>query len=390
MRRAPLVLILLLPSLLFSESRWIKATSSNFELYTTAGEKKAREGIVHFEQVRSFFLKSSGLKPAKGRVRIVAFQSDKEYGPYRINAGAEAHAGGGRNHDEIVMRSISEENYPVAVHEFVHILLKPEENLPLWLNEGEAELFSSLTPVGKKVRVGDLLPGRLLELRESKWLDLETLCAVQRDSPYYNVKDKQRIFYAESWALAHMLVLDQRYRPKDQEFLLQIHNGADASAAFYTAFGKHPFEVWQDLQAYMRRDRFNVAIYDVTLEKSAEDPDIRPATPFESGLVLAGILADIPQRHDEAKQAFEKLAGDFPSAPEIPEGLGYLAWRSHEPDEARAQFAKAVELGSKNPRLYYDYASLAANAWSAGFRCCARPSSSTRIFATLACNSAMR
>ncbi len=124
MKRSLFVLILLLPSTILSaESRWIKATSSNFELYTTAGEKKAREGILHFERVRSFFLKSSGLKPSsKSRVRIVAFQSEKEYRPYRINEGAAAHASGSQDHDEIVMRSISEESYPIAVHEYVHIL----------------------------------------------------------------------------------------------------------------------------------------------------------------------------------------------------------------------------------------------------------------------------
>ena len=38
-----------------AEQKWVKATSANFEVYTTAGEKKAREAIVYFEQVRSFF-----------------------------------------------------------------------------------------------------------------------------------------------------------------------------------------------------------------------------------------------------------------------------------------------------------------------------------------------
>lgn len=358
MRHSLLVLILLLPStLLPADPRWIKATSSNFELYTTAGDKKAREAILHFEQVRSFFLKTSGLKPP-AKVRILAFQSDKEYSPYRINEGAAAHAGGSLDHDEIVMRSISEENYPVAVHEYVHILLKTGGKIPLWLNEGEAELFSTLMPAGKEVRVGALLPGRLAELRDAKWLDLETLCAVERDSPYYNDKDKQRIFYAESWALTHMLVLDERYRAKFSEFLDRIHAGAPPEEAFHTAFGKPLGEIWKDLQAYTRRQRFNVLVYGVTLEKSAEDPCIRPATPFESGLVLAGALADVPRKQDEARQAYQKLAIAFPAAPEIPEGLAYLAWRSHDPDEARAQFAKAVELGSKNARLYYDYAGL--------------------------------
>jgi hypothetical protein len=39
------------------------------------------------------------------------------------------------------------------------------------------------------------------------WLDWNTLFAVDRESPYYNELDKMSIFYAQSWALTHMLML---------------------------------------------------------------------------------------------------------------------------------------------------------------------------------------
>jgi hypothetical protein len=39
---------------------WIKLTSANFELYTTAGEGAGRTPIRHFEQVRSFFGQAFG------------------------------------------------------------------------------------------------------------------------------------------------------------------------------------------------------------------------------------------------------------------------------------------------------------------------------------------
>jgi tetratricopeptide (TPR) repeat protein len=352
------VLLLLTCCGFASEPRWIKVTSSNFELYTTAGEKKAREAVLHFEQVRGFFLKATGSKPsAKGRVRIVAFQSEKEFVPYRINEGSSAHAGGDREHDEIVMQSIGPEHYPVAVHEYVHILLKPVENLPLWLNEGAAEVYSTLQPMIKKVRFGDVLPGRILELRSEKLIPLETLWAVDSHSPWYNEKEKQRIFYAESWALMHMLFLDDRYRPRFPEFFRQIAAAAPQPDAFRVAFGKGAADIAKDLDDYIHRNRFNAGVFDITLEKSAEEPEARPATPLESGLVLAGILAEL-NRRPEAVAAYEKLAKEFSKEPAVPEGLAYFAWRSNKTDEARAHFAKAAELGSRNARLYYDYAGL--------------------------------
>jgi tetratricopeptide (TPR) repeat protein len=357
-RLLPALLLLPVSAAVSAEQQWIQVTSSNFELFTTAGEKRAREAVLHFEQVRSFFLKATGLNPSsKGRVRIVAFQSDKEYKPYRVNEGTAAYAGGGRDRDEIVTRSIEVENYRLAVHEYIHILLKPWQNLPLWLNEGTADLYSTLRPIGKKVQVGDLLPARLRELHETRWLDIDALCAVDHSSPWYNERNKQGTFYAESWALMHMIFLDNDYRPKSGEFLHLITAGRPQAEAFQTAFGKQMWEISNDLHDYVRRSRFNAVLFSITLEKSAEEPEVRPAAPLESGLVLAGILAQL-RKEEEARQAYEKLAGEYPSDPRIPEGLAYLAWGSHKMDEVRKQFAKAVALGSRNPSVYYEYASL--------------------------------
>ena len=40
---------------IFAAEQWLKIKSSNFELFTTAGEKKGREAILYFEQVRGLF-----------------------------------------------------------------------------------------------------------------------------------------------------------------------------------------------------------------------------------------------------------------------------------------------------------------------------------------------
>ncbi|HXN49418.1 MAG TPA: hypothetical protein VN893_22380, partial [Bryobacteraceae bacterium] len=275
-----------------AEQKWVKATSANFEVYTTAGEKKAREAILYFEQVNSFFLKAVHAgRATKGRVRIVVFQSEKEYKPYEMYSNRPAYAGGGPDRDEIVMQSISAENYPIAVHEYVHILLKSVKGMPIWLNEGLAQLYQSLRPYGKKVLVGDLLPGGLDTLQQYSWLDLATLCAVDHNSPYYtNDHSKVSVFYAQSWALTHMLFLNDRYRPKFRDFVRLLLAGPDPANAFQKAFDRPMAEVLGDLRRYARGDQFKGILFDVALEKSAESPDIQPVAPLDSGLVLASLL----------------------------------------------------------------------------------------------------
>jgi hypothetical protein len=83
MRRWLLVLILLLPStILAAESRWIKAASSNFELYTTAGDKKAREADPKSIEVRGVETGTADFtcgpqKPRRVRVEYEPSTDDK-------------------------------------------------------------------------------------------------------------------------------------------------------------------------------------------------------------------------------------------------------------------------------------------------------------------------
>src|SRR5689334_152873 len=93
---------------------WLKITSANFELYTTAPERAGRDLVRHFEQLRSFFTQAFGARLSAGRpARIIAFRNEKEYQPYRPSEFAAAFYQPGAAHDFIVMSSASSDHYPV-------------------------------------------------------------------------------------------------------------------------------------------------------------------------------------------------------------------------------------------------------------------------------------
>ncbi|MBI2681556.1 MAG: hypothetical protein HYX25_11200 [Candidatus Solibacter usitatus] len=355
---------LLAPAALPAAEQWIKIKSSHFELYTTAGEKKGREAILYFEQVRDFFSKILVEKKssAGAPLRLIAFRSEKEYKPFQPNEGAVAFFLPGYDRDYIVMQSIAAEHYPVAVHEFIHMLVKRSGvEVPIWFNEGLAELYSTMRPVGKKVQVGDLIPGRLVVLRESKWLPVDVLTAVGHDSPYYNERDRAGVFYAESWALMHMLNLSPEYRPQFGKFLTLLASGLPATNAFWQAYAKTTARVLQDLQQYLRGSSFNAALFDVKLQKSDEQPDIEDAPPLESAMVLADLFA-LTGKTAEARQKYDSAARQFPKNWEPEAGLAELALGGKDMDDARRHFARAAELGSTNARLYYNYAMTLRNS----------------------------
>ena len=326
-------------------------------MFTSAGAGAGRRTIQDFEQIRSFFIDvTQAHKASPLPVRIIAFRSRKEYAPYRTREFAAAYYLGGHDRDYIVMSKIGADTRPTAIHEYVHLLVRHAGlKLPPWLNEGFAVLYSTLKPYAGKILVGELPPGRFQLLRRTKWLPLETLTSVDHNSPHYNEKNRAGLFYAQSWGLTHMLYLSEEYRSGFKEFLTATARGADAESAFRRVYGKSLEQVQKDLRAYMRIDRLMGNLFDTKLEKLAEKPLAQPASALESGMVLANLLAST-RKKDQAREMYEKLAAEYPDAPEVPEALGYLASYSGNWEVARRHFARAVELGSANPKLYYDHA----------------------------------
>lgn len=354
----------LTPSLFSASEQWIRLETPHFELFTTAGEKKGREAVLYFEQVRSFFQEASRSKQEQRPVRIVAFRSEGQYKPYRMNEGSVAYYAQSRNREFIVMEDISAEHYPAAIHEFVHLIIQRDGlKIPLWLNEGMAEFYSSLKPQGNKAVVGTLLPGRVQTLLTSKWLPIEVLASVNEKSPLYNERNKAGIFYAQSWLLVHMLNLSPDYRPNFTKFLLALANGQDTVQAFYSVYRKGVQDVALDLNQYSKSTRMYAELFNVKLEKSAEDPQVSTVSPLESGLVLGDLLT-LVHKPDEARQAYSDLSKEYPGNPEVLESQGYLEAQEGHREVARQYFAQAFQAGSKSPRMCFDYAMLAWQASS--------------------------
>jgi len=125
-------------------------------MFTSNSERRARETLLHFELVRTFFQKATNIAPKDDEiVQVVAFQNEKEYKPYQLNAGATAYYERSQSQDYIVMADIEIDHYPVAVHEYTHLVVEHAGfKLPIWFNEGLAELYSSVEPQGEKTMVG--------------------------------------------------------------------------------------------------------------------------------------------------------------------------------------------------------------------------------------------
>jgi len=343
-----------------AENHWIRLKSSNFEVYSSAGPRSALDTLREFEQVRGFFLQSFGGPPAKPvPVRLVAFSSPKEFEAYKINEFATAYYHQTADRDYIVMSHAGAGTFSIAVHEYVHLLVRHAGfKFPPWLNEGLAELYSTLKPYGGKILVGDLIPGRHRALLEGKWVPLDIILAAGNDSPYYNEKDKAGSLYNEGWALTHMLCFRKEYRPKFGELLLTISHGKESRETLSAVYGKSVAEIERDLQSYLRGSSFQGFLFPAKLDKQLSDEiPAETLSDFDTGLMFADLMYR-PGKENEQQAAFERLIAQDPKRPEPYRGLGYLAWRAGRSEDARQQFGMAFERGDRDPKLLWDYGRL--------------------------------
>jgi len=354
------ICVLLCAADAYSESKWIRMQSPNFEAYSSAGERDTRDTLRYFERVRDFFLQLDQREPEKPLpVYVVVFGSEKEYAPYRLNQFATAYYFGGADRDYIVMGRPGEQVAQLAVHEYVHLVARHAGlNLPPWLNEGIAELYSTLRMQGDKVLIGDLIPGRLQALQREKWVPLSVIVSAGQDSPYYNEKNKAGSLYNEGWALVHMLELSPDYVSKFSQFMGAVQKGADSVTALEKTYGKPIATIEKDLQGYIVGNQFYARLFPAKLANSKEKFAAAPAPMFDVKLALAD-LANRPGTEAETRKALEDLARDEPRRPEPSVGLGYLEWRDHHIAEAVEAFGKAYELGDRSPKFLWDFGRLA-------------------------------
>lgn len=362
------VLCLLLVAPLPAAADWTHASSGHFEIFTTAGARSARETLAQFERIRAFFADHLQLTPPPGRlVRLILFSNEREFRPYRINDAVVAYYRPGPDRDYIVMRPLGRSSHAVMVHEYVHLILTRAGNrYPLWLDEGLAEYFATLPTSGSNVPVGRLSRTRLRGLASGRLVSLDRLFTVTHESPEYQTVEHGGLFYAQSWALTHMLMADERYRDDASRFLALLRNGTPSAQAIEAVWNRPLRQVESDLAEYVRAGYFPVQL--VHFEEPSAPPPVsmRDVPVFEAELVMANLLAAAREDADKARAAFEALARQQPDDLALLESRAALEFRTGRPRAARAFLTRAVELGTTTASSYRDLAALVVAEDTAG------------------------
>ncbi len=361
-RRIAILAALSIPALA-AAPEWRLTRNEHFEVYAQTSDRRAHEILTWFEQLRAFF--ETAAPAGRPPVRIVVFASQQEYQPYRLRSTADAYYVGSGSQDYIVMGSDDPARFGLAAHEYAHLALRGSRlQLPLWMKEGLAEFFATLRITEHATELGGALPGRLRALHRMTWMPLPELTTLSEESGRQETREAADLFYAESWALAGMLILSPEYAPGFQKLLVRLAAGTTSQEALYTTYAKSPDEVARDLHAWVDRGASQtVQLPEVAIDAPAITVSAVP--PPAARLFLAQVLMAAGE-FDRAEASFTALApafeNDAPHSAAVFAGLGTIALHKGDSNGARRAWKQAIDRGIADALLCYQYATLADQA----------------------------
>lgn len=326
---------------------WRSLRTDHFYLVGNAGQDAMRQVARHLEEFRAGYLSiERPVENGSGEpTTVVVFADDRSFTPFKpVDADGRPLTVGGLflgTGDDAYMVLTTEDGAERSVfHEYTHRVSAGHPPRPLWLEEGLAEFYSTLQvrDGGRVVRTGLPVHSNLATLRENALIGLDVLLRVDQDSTYYTGPG-QALFYAQSWALTHYLLLKRRDgRAHIAEFIRLEEEVLDLGARFEAAFHTD-FETMLGELASYTNDALTFPIVDYGLNRRiviGDDWESRTLSPSDALYHLSELLTRLGRTEDSRRYLEEAIAADpaFSGGPGI-DTSGILHGLECEPDGVR-------------------------------------------------------
>jgi FimV-like protein len=347
---------------------WSLVRGQNVIVVGQQSAKALREVAVEIEQFKAAIgesIRGAGA-PLTLPTVVYTFDDRKAMEPFvPLYRGKPAALGGycrcGAPEGSFIAVSLSTyaDSSAIVFHEYTHLLVRQvTENLPVWLNEGLAEFYSTfhLRNGAREAEVGVPIPEHVALLRR-RYVPIAELIAVDQSSALYNESDRRSIFYAEAWALTHYLLME---RPGGlaavNNYVRTVAKGANAIQAFADAFGATPAAMDEALQQYVRRPAFRSAIHTLAERIAVDEPEQAHVIPDAEAEAMLGTIQLHVGRMDEATPRIEAAAAAGPGLAQTQLALGLLRLEQSRPAQALAPLELAARLAPDDFVAQYTFA----------------------------------
>ena len=351
------------------QRRWFETRTAHFNIYSCGAPQDVYKLSARLEQFcQAYTLLAGAQAVASPPIVVMAFPDHETMKPFLplyqgqpVNLAAFFQRGSDENLIVLALPGTNKAftEMEVIFHEYTHLLFRHNDRIwPLWIKEGMAEVYSTFETTGHNARIGNPIGHHLRLLAQQPLLPLAELFAVAHNSPQYNERDRQGIFYAESWLLTQFLMAGDNpaYQARFRQFTPLLRQGQFPEPAFTNAMQTTLPAMEAELRCYLQRGQFTPI--ELVLPTDISSPvtlTTRSLTPVETYFRLGDELLRI-NRPDAAESYFTQAQKLAPASPLPYEGLGLLAAERRQHDEALRDLKDALQHSSTSFLAYYVYA----------------------------------
>jgi Protein of unknown function (DUF1570) len=333
-------------------AEWVRVETPNFIVYGEPGERRVREVAEEFERFREALARviPGAATPAAVPTVVVVFRSARSFEPYRPRFNGKPVKLGGYFFSSEDMNIVAladgdrSESLRTIFHEYVHLVIgNISPAMPVWLNEGLAEYYSTfqVEADGKRALIGRVIPSHLQLLNERRPLSIPELLAVEQTSSDYNEGERQTLFYAQSWALVHMLASGTTNSGSLlSQYARLVSNGTPSLDAWRQTFGER--NVIRELERYVGQE----VMKGVLFRFSQSIPQVKSYSTKVSEGDAQAVLGDLLRRvapRQETADRFEAAMAMRPPSARARALYALLMLDVDEPDRARALLLEAAQ-----------------------------------------------
>ncbi|MGC8548342.1 MAG: DUF1570 domain-containing protein [Acidobacteriaceae bacterium] len=354
----------------WAKEKWVEVSSPHFRVLTDAGRSEGVALASQFEKMRETFSALLGAHPADvAPMLVVAVRNGKEFreiepaaylGKGKLDLAGYFVWRGPRTYILLRLDGDGPHPYATVYHEYTHYLLRDDYSwMPLWLNEGLAEFYQNTDIHSGEVDLGQPDRNDLMSLRTHSLIPVATLVEITASSPYYHEEQKGTIFYAESWALVHYLIVTDRQNGTQLlgAYERNLKARQDSLTAARNAFGslRQMDRSLKDDLNHLEYAYFRLKLRTNVDAKSFTTRDV-PET--EANAIRAGVLVD-NHRMDEARAMLKQVLAEDPNSPMGNQMMGYLEMVAGNMQAAENWYAGALKLSPDNYEVNYRFAQCA-------------------------------
>jgi tetratricopeptide (TPR) repeat protein len=343
---------------------WKRVEMPHFTLFSSAAKTRTLrigESLERFREILGITTTGMDVNSPLPTL-IYVFRNEIGYGPYKIGSDGRP----SRNRIGYFVRtrdgnyvtvdaSAGSDPLEVVYHEYMHYFLENNlPGLPVWINEGLAEYYSTFRLVGGTAEIGRPVEEHLAFFGSRSIIPLDRLFEVTHVSPEYTDPDLQPTFYAQSWAVTHMLMSgDVADGPAFSRFVSELGSGTATAAAVRETLGTSVAELENELRSYIRGRRFSYRRIGFTDAFEGDGMEVVPMERHEVLRALGDLLVHHPPiQADHARLHLREALRVNPKHGDSYVTLGILAQRLGQDEEALDSFRKATEVDPENPRVW--------------------------------------